>query len=63
MTSAAIEEEVRLKGFYVSIRSALNLIDSRLNDYAQRVKTRKEDLWEAQRDMDHIEKIAVRQTI
>ncbi|MFN3579789.1 MAG: HelD family protein [Pseudomonas sp.] len=63
MTSAAIEEKARLEDCQASIRQALTEIDSRLNYYAQEIKTRKEYMWEARRDMDHIEKIAVRQTV
>ncbi len=46
-----------------SIRQALAAIGERLRDYARDIQRRKEYLWEARRDMDHIEKIAVRQTI
>ncbi|MDO8862093.1 hypothetical protein Q6D67_10295 [Haliea sp. E1-2-M8] len=63
MTTIEIEEKSRLKDCKVSIRDALASIDIRLREYAQEIQTRKEYMWDARRDMDHIEKIAVRQTI
>lgn len=63
MNTAETEEKARLEGCQTSLRNALAQIDTRLNDYAQEIQIRKEYLWEARRDMDHIEKIAVRQTI
>ncbi|MDZ7784360.1 MAG: hypothetical protein U5K56_15935 [Halioglobus sp.] len=64
MTSEVeVEEQARLEACQASIRRALSAIDTRLGDYAGEIQTRKEYLWEARRDMDHIEKIAVRQTI
>ncbi len=63
MTKAETEEKARLEACKASIRKALDVIEARLLDYAGEIQTRKEYLWEARRDMDHIEKIAVRQTI
>ncbi len=63
MNPAGIEERERLVDFQRRVRQAVQQIDARLHDYAQEVQTRKEYLWDARRDMDHIEKIAVRQTI
>ncbi|MDT8385766.1 MAG: AAA family ATPase [Gammaproteobacteria bacterium] len=63
MSSVEVEEKARLGACQTSIRNALDQIDTRLRDYAQEIQSRKEYLWEARRDMDHIEKIAVRQTI
>jgi len=62
MTTVETEEKARLEDCQTSIRNALAEIGSRLNDYAEEIKARKEYMWEARRDMDHIEKIAVRQT-
>ncbi|MFN2289477.1 MAG: UvrD-helicase domain-containing protein [Chromatocurvus sp.] len=62
-STVEIEEQARLEACQASIRQALSTIDTRLGDYAREIQTRKEYLWEARRDMDHIEKIAVRQTI
>jgi hypothetical protein len=63
MTTAESQEKARLEECKASIRNALAGINSRLGDYAQEIQARKEYLREALRDMDHIEKIAVRQTI
>ena len=63
MTSIEVEEKARLDACQSSIVEAIDGISARLNDYSREIQTRKEYLWEARRDMDHIEKIAVRQTI
>lgn len=63
MTNARVEEQKGLERIAASIGHALSEIDERLKEYAQEVHARKEYLWDARRDMDHIEKIAVRQTI
>ena len=63
MTSIETEEKARLDACQASIVEAIDGISVRLNDYSREIQTRKEYLWEARRDMDHIEKIAVRQTI
>ncbi|KGK42135.1 helicase [Nitrincola sp. A-D6] len=63
MTSAKNEEQSRLASCQDSIRRMLHTIDARLSSYSQEIQTRKEYLWEARRDMDHIEKISVRQSI
>lgn len=63
MTTTESEEQSRLLYCRERIRRALDEIDVRLHDSAQEIQTRKDYLWEARRDMDHIEKIAVRQTI
>jgi DNA helicase-2/ATP-dependent DNA helicase PcrA len=63
MNDAEIEERARLEDCQARIRNALAAIDVRLSDYAQEIKARNEYMWDARRDMDHIEKIAVRQTI
>jgi DNA helicase-2/ATP-dependent DNA helicase PcrA len=63
MTVAETEEKTRLRACQTSIRNTLTQIDVCLGEYAREIQARKEYLWEARRDMDHIEKIAVRQTI
>ncbi|MEX1031769.1 MAG: 3'-5' exonuclease [Cellvibrionaceae bacterium] len=63
MSQAETEERTRLDACQASIRGALADIEARLGEYADEIQTRKEYLWEARRDMDHIEKIAVRQTV
>lgn len=63
MNTAETEEQARLVRCQEIIQRTLNEIGDRLHEYAQEIQTRKTYLWEARRDMDHIEKIAVRQTI
>lgn len=63
MTLAETEENERLQGCTARIEQALVEIEERLVTYAQDIQTRKQYMWEARRDMDHIEKIAVRETI
>lgn len=63
MTPAETEERLRLQNCQQRIKSTLHEIDARLNEYATEIQSRKSYMWDARRDMDHIEKIAVRQTI
>ncbi|MEX0960332.1 MAG: 3'-5' exonuclease [Burkholderiales bacterium] len=63
MSAIESEELTRLEHCQQCIRQTLAEINTRLTDYAQEIQTRKTYMWEARRDMDHIEKIAVRQTI
>lgn len=62
-TALEQEEQKQLELCQTSVKAALAELDRRLSDYAQEIQQRKEYLWEARRDMDHLEKIAVRQTI
>ncbi|MEX1153669.1 3'-5' exonuclease [Parvibaculum sp.] len=57
------EERTRLQACLEAIDLNLQAIGSRLHAYAQEVKESKTHIWEARRDMDHIEKIAIRETI
>lgn len=63
MKSAEQEEQIRLAECLERIRAGMRLIDERLGESAQEIQQRKNYMWDARRDMDHIEKIAVRQTI
>lgn len=63
MNPVELEEEARLGACLKAVDMNLQAIGSRLNAYAQEVKDSKAYMWEARRDMDHIEKIAVRETI
>lgn len=63
MTETEREEQRRLHACQASIRRALQAMDERIEGYAREIQVRKEYLWDARRDMDHIEKIAVRRTI
>lgn len=63
VTSAKTQEKKRLQACMVRIDQSLADIEGRLVEYADDIQTRKQYMWEARRDMDHIEKIAVRETI
>jgi DNA helicase-2/ATP-dependent DNA helicase PcrA len=63
MSSPEIEERDRLEACLGSIEDNLQAIGARLNDYARDIQDSKTHMWEARRDMDHIEKVAIRQTI
>ncbi len=63
MNLAEREEQNRLTHCQERLRGALSEIGARLKDYAQEIQARKAYMWDARRDMDHIEKIAVRQAI
>ena len=63
MSTAQTEGRARLADCIDRIRRTLREIDERVAQYAQEIQLRKAYLWDARRDMDHIEKIAVRQTI
>jgi len=57
------EERSRLENCLKSIQSNLHAAGARLDAYAQEIHASNAHMWEARRDMDHIEKIAVRQSI
>jgi DNA helicase-2/ATP-dependent DNA helicase PcrA len=63
MSPAEREERERLDACQARIRDALRQIGARLGEQAREVKSGNAYMWEARRDMDHIEKIAVRQGI
>jgi DNA helicase II / ATP-dependent DNA helicase PcrA len=63
MTPAEREERARLDDCQARILNTIREIDARLGEHAQEIQTSKTYMWDARRDMDHIEKIAVRQTI
>ena len=63
MNPAEIEEHAHLEACLEAIRANLRATSARLDGYAQDIQGAKSHLWDARRDMDHIEKIAVRQTI
>ena len=60
---AETEERARLENCLAVIDDHLRVFDTRLDAYTRDIKESKAYLWEARHDMDHIEKIAVRQTI
>jgi DNA helicase-2/ATP-dependent DNA helicase PcrA len=63
MNPAEIEEQKHLESCLEDIAQAIRLISVRLDGYARDIQESKDHMWDARRDMDHIEKIAVRQTI
>ncbi|MEX2642276.1 MAG: 3'-5' exonuclease [Acetobacterales bacterium] len=63
MSPAEAEERVRLDACLEAVQVNLRAIDTRLNAYSHEIKERNAYMWDARRDMDHIEKIAVRQAI
>ncbi len=63
MTTAEREELTRLETCQKSIQDSLGVLGSRLNAYAKEIQETKDYLWEARRDLDHIDKVALRQTI
>lgn len=62
-TTAEHEERARLETVKTALRHALWKLDARLDHYDAEIKQQKEHMWDARRDMDHIEKIAARQSI
>lgn len=63
MTRAERDEERRLEACLQTIDENLTAISRRLRDYAQDVQESHDHMWEARRDMDHIDKAAMRQSI
>jgi len=63
MTDAQQEELDRLTTCHQRINDNLKVIGARLAAYAKEVQETKTYMWEARRDLDHIDKVAVRQTI
>ncbi|MFN3669590.1 MAG: hypothetical protein ACK4VY_09810 [Brevundimonas sp.] len=56
-------EAERLESCLHAIRQTLAVIGARANDYAREIRETKEYMWEARRDLDHIDKIAMHQVI
>ncbi|ESR25444.1 HelD family protein [Lutibaculum baratangense] len=63
MSAAEREEHERLDACLRSIDENSHRIASRLNAYSQDIRASKSHMWEARRDMDHIEKIAIKQAL
>jgi DNA helicase-2/ATP-dependent DNA helicase PcrA len=61
MKPIEIEEKKRLENCLVCVQNNIWDIGARLDDYAREIRERKEYMWEARRDMDHLEKVALRQ--
>jgi DNA helicase-2/ATP-dependent DNA helicase PcrA len=63
MTPAENEEMARLTDCLESIQDNLLTIGSRLDEYAREIQETQTYMWEARRDLDHIDKVAMRQAI
>jgi DNA helicase-2/ATP-dependent DNA helicase PcrA len=63
MTTAENEELTRLAECLESIQDNLLNIGSRLDGYAREIQETQTYMWEARRDLDHIDKVAMRQAI
>ncbi|MDZ7875038.1 MAG: 3'-5' exonuclease [Rhizobium sp.] len=63
MDKAEHEEQQWLELCRTRIAETLQTIGARLNYSASDIREAKEYMWEARRDLDHIDKIAMRQTI
>lgn len=57
------EERAHLEEVKARLRGALDETDARLSRYAQEIQEQKDYSWEHRADMDHVEKIATRQSI
>lgn len=63
MTIAKSEEHARLGACLKGLQDNLLSIGARLSAHAKEIQETKEHMWEARRDMDHIDKVALRQVI
>lgn len=63
MIAARDEERARLLACKKSIEENLVAASARLETYAREIQDSKDHMWEARRDMDHIDKVALRQSI
>ncbi|MEX0583239.1 MAG: 3'-5' exonuclease [Sneathiella sp.] len=63
MNSIEREELKCLASCLKSIEDNLQVMETRLSDHAREIRETTEHMWEARRDMDHIDKVALRQTI
>lgn len=63
MTGSHIEEQDRLAACQTRIEDNLGAIARRLEEHAREIREYNEHMWEARRDMDHIDKVAMRQSI
>lgn len=63
MNEAELEERERLQACRERIARNLNSIGTRLSASARDIRETTEYMWEARRDLDHIDKVAMRQSI
>lgn len=63
MSTAELEEQAHLVNCRERIEGNLQELGARLDAYAKDIQANKRHMWEARRDMDHIDKVALRQSI
>ncbi|HDR29870.1 HelD family protein [Rhodovulum sp.] len=63
MTDPKHEEQNRLSDCLARIDANLRVIGSRLSEYQHEIQAAHDHMWEARRDMDHIDKVGMRQSI
>ncbi|MFN3973502.1 MAG: HelD family protein [Gemmobacter sp.] len=63
MTDAKTQEQSRLTDCLGRIDTNLAVIGVRLSDYQRDIQAAHDHMWDARRDMDHIDKIGMRQSI
>lgn len=63
MNPSEAEENSRLEACHHRIDANMTAISTRLQSYAREIQETKTYMWEARRDLDHIDKIALRQSI
>lgn len=63
MKPAEKEEQKRLAESLEIIGDNLRTVETRMNQYAQDIQDMHDHMWEARRDMDHLDKAAFRETI
>ncbi|MCA1775683.1 MAG: hypothetical protein LC676_08780, partial [Loktanella sp.] len=63
MTTDKNQEVDRLNDCLALINVNLSEIGLRLNDYQRDIQAAHDHMWEARRDMDHIDKVGMRQSI
>ncbi|MBW6507567.1 MAG: AAA family ATPase [Rhodobacteraceae bacterium] len=63
MTDTKHEEQSRLTDCLGRIDANLSAIGLRLSDYQRDIQAAHDHMWEARRDMDHIDKVGMRQSI
>ncbi|MDM7459314.1 MAG: 3'-5' exonuclease [Paracoccus sp. (in: a-proteobacteria)] len=63
MTDSMHEEQSRLSDCLDRITANLDAIGLRLSDYQREIQAAHDHMWEARRDMDHIDKVGMRQSI
>lgn len=63
MKTGKDHETIRLTDCLARIDANLGAIGARLSDYRRDIQAAHDHMWEARRDMDHLDKVAMRQSI